>query len=132
MTRHVFKLRTEAGRDQLRAWADRCPVGWEVEFREATRTSEQNDKLWPMLRDLSKQVDWYGNVLTEEEWKDVMTAALKRQKVVPGIDGGFVAIGTSTRNMTKQEFSDLVELIYKFGAEQGVRWTDPIETGDKT
>lgn len=52
----------------------------------------------------------------------MLTAGLKRQQVVPGIDGGFVVLGTSTRNMTKSEMGDLIELIYAFGAEHGVRW----------
>ena len=55
-----------------------------------------------------------------DEWKDVFSAALKKQKVVPGLDGGFVVCGQSTSRMSKREFSDLVELIYAFGAERGV------------
>ncbi len=53
-----------------------------------------------------------------------MTAGLKKQKAVPGIDGGFVVVGGSTSKMTKSEFSDLLELIYSFGAERGVEWKE--------
>ena len=51
-----------------------------------------------------------------------MTAGLRKQKAVPGIDGGFVMVGSRTSKMSKAEFSDLVELIYAFGAERGVRF----------
>ena len=91
------------------------------------RTLDQNAKLWAMLRDLSQQVVWHGNTLADHEWKDVLTAGLKRQKVAPGIDGGFVVLGAKTSKMTKAEFSELVEMIYAFGAEHGVKWTDPAE-----
>ena len=91
------------------------------------RSLDQNSKLWPMLHDLSEQVDWYGTKLKPEEWKDVLTAALKQQKAVPGIDGGFVVIGAHTSKMRKDEFSDLIELLYSFGAEHGVQWSEPSE-----
>ena len=97
-----------------------APEGYVVTLAEPTRTLEQNSLLWPLLTEVSKQVDWYGNKLTADEWKDVFSAALKKQKVVPGLDGGFVVCGQSTSRMGKREFSDLVELIYAFGAERGV------------
>jgi hypothetical protein len=33
--------------------------------------------------------------------------------------------GISTSKMSKQRFSDLLEIINAFGAEQGVKWSDP-------
>lgn len=89
------------------------------------RTTDQNRLLWAILRDVSEQVEWYGQHLSSEEWKDVFTVSLKRQKVVPGIDGGFIMVGGRTSKMNKQEFSDLVELIHAFGADHRVRWSDP-------
>lgn len=62
----------------------------EVIVRRPTRTLAQNRKLWPMLSEISKQVNWYGYTLKNSEWKIVLTASLKRQKIVPAIDGGFV------------------------------------------
>lgn len=104
-----------------------APDGTVVELRERTRTLEQNAKLWAMLTDVSKQVNWHGQKLTQENWKDIFSAALKRQQVVPGLDGGFVVLGQKTSKMTKREFSELVELIYAFGAEHGVEWSEHVE-----
>lgn len=94
-----------------------------IEVKQETRSLEQNSRLWAMLTDVSKQVNWYGRKLTPEEWKHVMTAALTKQDVVPGIDGGFVVLGKSTSKMTKGEMSELQTLIEAFGAQQGVRFT---------
>lgn len=102
-----------------------APAGYAVTIGDATRTTDQNAKLWPMLHDVAQQVDWYGNRLSEEEWKDVFSAALRKQKVVPGLDGGFVVCGQSTSKMGKREFADLIELIYAFGAERSVVWSEP-------
>jgi hypothetical protein len=94
-----------------------------VEIKPETRTLAQNARLWAMLTDVSKQVNWYGRKLSEEEWKHVFTASLAKQDVVPGIDGGFVVLGKSTSKMTKPEMSELQQLIEAFGAQQGVRFT---------
>ena len=104
-----------------------APEGYVVKITERTRSLDQNAKLWPMLGDVSEQVEWYGKHLTDEEWKDVFTAALKKSKVVPGLDGGFVVLGQRTSNMTKSEFSELIELMYSFGAEHDVVWSEPVE-----
>ncbi len=89
------------------------------------RTIDQNDKMWPLLRDIARQVNWHGQKLQDYEWKEVFSAALKKQKVVPGLDGGFVVIGASTSRMPKKDVSDIIEMSYAFGAQQGVKWSEP-------
>lgn len=89
------------------------------------RSLDQNRKLWACLHDVSQQVEWYGRYLPPEAWKDVFSAALERQDVVPGLEGGFVMIGGRTSRMTKQRFAELLTLIDAFGAEHQVRWSDP-------
>ena len=96
-----------------------------IEVRAETRSLEQNARLWAMLADISKQVEWYGHRLTPDEWKDVFSASLKRTKVVPGLDGGFVVCGQSTSKMTIAEMCELQELMEAFGAQKGVRFTCP-------
>lgn len=95
-----------------------------VEVKPETRSLEQNARLWAMLTEISQQVDWYGNRLTPEEWKDVFSAAMKRSKVVPGLDGGFVVCGQSTSKMTRAEMSEMQTLMEAFGAERGVVFTE--------
>jgi len=96
---------------------------WLLSVKQATRSTEQNRRLWAMLNEISQQVDWYGQKLTPAEWKDVFSAAMKRTKVVPGLDGGFVVCGQSTSNMTKSEMSEMQTLMEAFGAEKGVKFT---------
>lgn len=120
----IFVLAHEEARRRAAQACREAPDGYVVKISEKTRSLDQNAKLWPMLQDVSRQVDWYGNRLTDEEWKDVFSAALHKQKVVPGLDGGFVVCGQRTSKMGKKEFSDLIELMYAFGAERGVRWSE--------
>ena len=101
-----------------------APEGSIAEFKDATRTIEQNSKLWPMLDDISKQVEWYKNWLSREEWKDFFSAIILKQKVVPNMEGtGFIAVGGRTSKMSKKMFSEMIELIYAFGSEHGVVWS---------
>ena len=88
------------------------------------RTNDQNKLLWAVLTDISRQVIWHGQTLTPDDWKNILSAAWKGQKVLPGIDGSLVVFGQSTSKLNKADFSDLIEVIYSFGADRGVRWTD--------
>lgn len=121
--RSVVFLIDAKRREYAKQIIDQAPSDYICQIKQKTRTLEQNALMWALLSDLSKQVNWYGQKLTSDEWKDVLSASLKKQKVVPGIDGGFVVIGARTSQMTKREMSDMCELIYAFGAEQGVIWT---------
>lgn len=125
MSRAVIVIRSQADRDKAAAWCRNAPAGTRVELKAARRSTEQNSLLWQRLTEVAHQVDWYGQKLTAEDWKDVMSAALRRARVVPGIDAGtFVPLGLRTSDMTKQEMSDLLELIAAFGAERGVKFRD--------
>lgn len=93
-----------------------------VEVKPFTRTLQQNRLMWKILQQLADQVNWYGNKLTKENWKDMITAGLKNQDVVPGINGGFVVLGDSTRKMSVKELNEVIELAYAFGAQHGVKF----------
>ncbi len=126
MNRAIFYLRSPEIRQRVCEAVRNAPDGYRVEIKEQKRTLDQNAKMWPMLQDVAAQVDWYGQKLSPDDWKDVFTASLRRTRVVPGLDAGtFVPLGMRTSDMSKQEFSDLIELIYAFGAEHGVEWSDP-------
>ena len=116
----VLKAQTTAGHRMV------------LSLKPETRSLAQNARLWAMLTDISQQVVWYGRKLKPEEWKHIFSSSLKKQDVVPGLDGGFVVLGLSTSKMTKAEMSDLQTLMECFGAQQGVRFAAQIdyETGE--
>lgn len=105
----------------------RCPhCHHEIE----PRTPAQNSKLWPMLADVAAQLEWVVDGvrmhLQPDDWKDIFSCSLRKyQRCAEGIDGGSVFLGSRTSRMSKEEFSLLVELIYAFGAERGIEWSEP-------
>lgn len=128
MSRWAWTI-SKANRETIRRWLDRAPDGFRIEIAEPKRTDAQNRLLWPLLTALSVQVKWHGLTLSPEDWKDVMTAGLKREaRMVPNMDGnGFVALGMRTSSMTKAEFGELIELIQFFAAQNGVELERKVE-----
>lgn len=129
-TRATLTITGPAERDQIARWARNVEVGTVVTFRKKSRSTEQNAKLHAMLGEVSKQVEWYGQKLEIDDWKDVFTASLRHARVVPGIDKGtFVPLGMHTSTLTIEEMSNLIELIYAFGADPDhpVVFKDPKE-----
>ena len=124
MDKQLFILAHQTARQRAVEAVRAAPDGFRVEIKPPTRSLDQNALLWPLLTEISEQVEWYGQRLLKEEWKDVFTAALKKEKVVPGINGGFVVLGQHTSTMSKAVFSELIELIYAFGADHGVKFME--------
>jgi hypothetical protein len=82
-----------------------------------------------MLTDVAEQLPWHGMKLKSDDWKLVFLDALKREvRLVPNIDGtGFVNLGRSSSDLTKEEMGDLMTLIEEFGARHGVVFLDDRE-----
>lgn len=91
-----------------------------------TRTLAQNDKLQATIRDIARQVEWHGQKLSVDDWRAMIVASYRKgQRAVPGIDGGFVVLGASSKDLSVTECSDVIEVAHAFGAEHGVIWSDP-------
>lgn len=80
-----------------------------------------------MLTDVATQLKWHGISLTPDDWKLVFLDSLNREsRFVPNIDGtGFVNLGRSSADLSKEEMSELIELIFAFGAQHGVKFNEP-------
>ncbi len=125
MSNPTFPLRTEMDRQRAIQILQRVDLGagmvWSL--REEARSDAMNRRMWAMLRDISRQVDWYGQKLSDEDWKHIFSASVQKQRAVPGLDGGFVVLGVSTRRQSKKWFSDMFEVMEAFAAERGVKFT---------
>jgi len=118
--KHIYRLVHDTARKLAADQIMLVPDGWICTIQPENRNLNQNSLLWPWLSAISKGVDWYGNRLSADEWKDVLTASLKREKVVPGINGGFVVLGQHTSKMNKKDFSELLELTIAFAAQNNI------------
>jgi hypothetical protein len=118
-------LRTRDDRALAQRALDRAPMGYRVTFTPPIRSLDQNARLWAMLDEIAEQKEWAGKKRTSEAWKDLFTAALRAQEIVPNLDGdGFIAFGARTSEMSPEEMSDLLQLIETWGAQNGVNFND--------
>jgi hypothetical protein len=81
--------------------------------------------MWPILEAFSQQLQWPVNgvmtTLTPEEWKDLLSAAFRKEtRVAMGLDGGFVMLGQRTSRFTKRQFSEWLEFLHSTAADRGV------------
>jgi len=128
MSRAVVVLNSRHERERVASWAAQAAPGTIVEFRQSKRTLDQNARLWACLTEIARKVEWHGMKLTADDWKDIFTAALRKHRFVPGLDENTVVpLGMRTSDMTKQEFSDLLELINAFAAERGIQFQNDHE-----
>jgi hypothetical protein len=126
MSRAIVTIHRESDRARAADWLRRAPAGTRLEFKAAKRSVPQNDRMWAMLTDVASQLAWHGERLTTNDWKHLFLDVLGREnRVVPGINGGIVSLGTSSSDLSKEEMSDLIILIEKFGAEHGVKFNEP-------
>lgn len=126
MTRYLVTLKSNADRERAAKILAAAPYGARVEIKAAKRSIPQNSRFWAALTDIATQVVWYGKKLPPQDWRYIFLDALKRElRVVPNIDGtGFVNLGRSSSDLTKDEMSQLIELIHAFGAQHNVTFHD--------
>ncbi|MGB7241680.1 MAG: recombination protein NinB [Sulfitobacter sp.] len=106
---------------------DAAPSGCVVNIRQATRTTDQNARLWAMLSDISRAKP-QGRKHTPDVWKALMMKACGHQvQFEIGIDGEPFPVGFRSSKMNKSQMSDMIEFMYQYGAENGVLWTEPME-----
>lgn len=98
-----------------------------VNVRVASRTTDQNAKLWAMLSDLSRAKP-EGRRHPPEIWKALtMHACGWEVQFQTGLNGEPFPVGYRSSRLTVAQCSDLIEFIYSYGAEHGVEWSETIQ-----
>lgn len=106
------------------------PAGHYVTIEPPRRTLDQNAALHAALTEVAEQVEWHGKKMPMDIWKRLCTAAWLREKgeapdMVPALDGhGFDIIYHHTSKLTIPQMSELLEWVYAFGAEKGIKFSE--------
>jgi hypothetical protein len=94
--------------------------------KQARRTVPQNDLMWAVLTEFSRQKTWTVNgvecKLDKEDWKDLLTAAYRKDlRIAPSIDGrGVVMLGSRTSDFNKEAMAGFIEFLYSTANDIGV------------
>lgn len=126
MSKRLFKLvHAQARQGAVQAIKD-APDGFVVTVAEPTRSLDANAAMWVILQAFADQLQWPVNGamvwMTAEEWKDVLSAAYKREsvKVAMGLDGGMVMLGSRTSKFSVREMGEFIEFLNATAAAREV------------
>lgn len=124
MSGQTIILRGASQRLFAKSLIDAAPPDAVVVIRSATRTTDQNAKLWAMLSDVSRAMP-QGRRHTTEVWKCLFMQACGHDvQFEVGLNDKPFPVGFSSSRMTKTQMSDLIEFVYAYGAAHGVEWSD--------
>ena len=115
--------------ERQRAYAKQCidaaPVGYAIRIAERTRTDDQNAKLHAMLADIRNQVPAMAAFSIEQMKLRFMDAFGSEVVYLPKLEGsGMFPVGQRTSKLSVKQFAGLVELVYKYGAEHSIVWSE--------
>ena len=88
-------------------------------------TDEQRRLLFALCGEIAEQVEFPGGGRADAYgWKDFLVGLARGERMVR--EGGVVVIvGGSVSGATKSEASDLIAFVEAWGAQRGVRFTEP-------
>ena len=132
MSRALLVIRSDTDRQRAAKWARKAPDGTRIEFKASKRSIPQNARMWAMLSDVARQKEHCGHRYTADQWKCLFMHACGSQVTfLPSLDGStFVPLGYRSSDLSKEEASELIEFILHWGAENGVRFSDPTTPPD--
>lgn len=114
-------------RETIHRVIDAAPKGSVVTVKPSRRTLDQNARMWAMLSEVSRAKP-QGRDYPPAIWKDLFMAHAGHQaRWEPALDGnGVVNTGYRSSRLSKAEMSDVVEAIYSYGAEHGVKFQETV------
>ena len=123
----ILRIITEKNRAELLHAVELAPLGAYFQLIDAPRTLAQNRMMWRLLSRIADQVTHCGEKWEPDDWRAGFLKAMgKKLRFMPALDGdGVVAIGYRSSKLSKPEMSEMIELMYSYGAEHGVEFDDP-------
>lgn len=126
MTSSTVYLIGENQRAYAHHLIDEAPTDYVMKLAKKTRSDDQNKKLWPMIEDIRQQVPGMESFTRDQVKLRFLDALGSEMTFLPKLEGeGMFPVGQRSSTLTVAQFSGLIELLYKYGAEKGVSWTDP-------
>lgn len=126
MTQTVI-LRGQPQRNLAKQFIDKAPENSFVKISPLTRSNEQNNKMWALIEDIMNAMP-EGRQHTKEVWKAIFMNALGHETAFAmGINNEIFPIGFKSSQLSVRQMSDLIEVIYAYGAKHNVKWSEKYE-----
>ena len=138
MSKKTFFLVHASARQNAAQAVIAAPAGFMVQISEPTKKRIQEEKYHAMVSDIARQVEHIGRrwdtddmkrLLVDECAEEMRIAGMPLHhdsRVTPSLDGKrIVQLGIQTREFRVKEAAQFIEYLYAFGADRGVRWSEP-------
>lgn len=120
----LFILANEAVRNRA-IDAIRCaPAGFQVVVKEKVRTLAQNDAIHAVITEYGDSINWRfnGQRVDLEDLKSILVSAFRKvqgrqNRFVIGLEGEVVPLNWRTREFSKQEASEFIDMVGALLAE---------------
>lgn len=103
-------------------------------------TEQQRKILNAACGDLASQIAWHGFRLSKDDWRHFIAGTVLGWRMLPGIDvgngaPGFVMLGGSSLDLTKQQCIEAITLVFAIGDapweydpthKKAVHWCDKV------
>lgn len=122
-----------------------APDGWQVRITPPRKSRDQEERYHAMIGDIAKQFKFCERLWDAEDMKRLLIDQFRRDTVkdedfrelwaqvakvdlAPSLNGsGTVALGIQSRRFPKKLASAFIEWLFAWGADEGIRWGDPME-----
>lgn len=116
-------------RDLIKGKVDTVPEGFVVNISAPKRTLDQNAKFYAMLSDISRSCP-EGRRHSPDVWKAILMNACGHEvQFTTGLSGEPFPLGYRSSRLTKQQMSELIEMMIAYGDQNGVEWS--VKEGDE-
>jgi hypothetical protein len=124
MTKTTFRLVNDAVRQRAVQAILNAPEGYSVVIGPETRSQEQNRLMWPLIADMQAQNETMRSFTPDQVKLRFLNALDNEMKFLPELWGnGMFAVGQKSSTLSKSQFSMLIELMFKWGAENDIKWS---------
>lgn len=124
MSKRIFNLVHDAARANALDCIAKAPDGYCVTVQEPKRNLAQNAAIHAALTDLGRAIGWkFNGVQVDiEDLKSVFMAAFRKVKgqesrFVIGLDGQPVILNWRTRELSKADAGEFIEMVQAYAAQ---------------
>ena len=95
-----------------------------IDRYRSKRSSDQNRRMWAMLRDIAEQVRPRGDVYATETWHHYFRERFLPHEDVRLPNGQVLSMAVSTTTLSTKDFADYMTQVEAWAAEHGVEWAE--------
>jgi DNA-binding NarL/FixJ family response regulator len=114
---HRVILTLSDDRSQVMQMIARAPSGYVVEIKKPSRSLEQNARYWVAIQEIAEQISVEGQKYTPQVWHRYFKERYLPGRIVELPYGQITEAEPSTTDLTLDEFSEYIERVLQFQAE---------------